>query len=47
MRRRIFFAGEDPVGKTIEIGDDPFVVVGVVRQNDSFQPNISDINEFL
>lgn len=40
------FAGEDPVGKTIEIGDDPFVVVGVVRQNDNYQPNISDINEF-
>ena len=40
------FAGEDPVGKTIEIGGEPFVVVGAVRLNDSYQPNIEDINEF-
>lgn len=40
------FSGEDPVGKTIEIGDDPFTVVGVVQQSDNYQPNISDINEF-
>lgn len=40
------FAGEDPLGKTIEIGDDPFTVVGIVQQGDSYQPNISDINEY-
>ena len=40
------FAGEDPLGKTIEIGDDPFTVVGIVQQSDNYQPNISDINEF-
>ena len=40
------FAGENPVGKTIEISDDPFTIVGVVRQGDSYQPNINSISEY-
>ena len=40
------FAGENPVGKTIEISDDPFTIVGVVRQEDSYQPNINSISEY-
>ena len=34
------FAGENPVGKTIEIGSEPFTVVGVVQQSDDYLPNI-------
>lgn len=40
------FSGEDPLGKTIEIGDDPFTVVGIVQQGDNYQPNISNLNEY-
>lgn len=40
------FPGENPVGKTIEIGQEPFTVVGVIRQNDDFMPNIEDISQF-
>lgn len=40
------FAGEEPVGKTIEIGSEPFTVVGVVQQNEDYLPNIDNISEF-
>ena len=40
------FAGEDPVGKTIEIGSEPFTVVGIVQLNDDYQPNINSIDEY-
>lgn len=40
------FPGEVPVGKTIEIGSEPFVVVGVVTQSDDFLPNIESIDQF-
>lgn len=40
------FSGENPVGKTIEIGSEPFVVVGVVHQNEDYLPNIEDISQY-
>lgn len=40
------FAGENPVGKTIEIGSEPFTIVGVVQQSDDYLPNIKTIDEF-
>lgn len=40
------FEGEDPIGKTIEIGSEPFTVVGVVRQREAYQPNIKSIDEY-
>lgn len=40
------FEGENPIGKTIEIGSEPFVVVGVVQMSDSYQPNIKTIDEY-
>lgn len=40
------FAGDNPVGKTIEIGQEPFTIVGVIKQNDNYQPNIESIDEF-
>ena len=40
------FPGEDPLGKTIEIGSEPFTVIGVVQQNDNYLPNISSIDQY-
>ena len=40
------FPGKEPVGKTIEIGEEPFIVVGVVHQRDDFLPNIESLDQF-
>lgn len=40
------FSGEDPVGKIIEIGSEPFTVIGVVQQNEAFLPNIDNISQY-
>ncbi len=40
------FSGEDPLGKSIEIGKEPFTVVGIVKQNDDALPKINTISEF-
>lgn len=40
------FPGEDPVGKIIEIGSEPFTVVGVVHQNENYQPNIENLQQY-
>lgn len=40
------FPGEDPVGKTIEINQEPFTVVGVICQGDDYQPSIESIDQF-
>lgn len=40
------FPGEDPVGKTIEISQEPYTVVGVARKKDDFQPNIESIEQY-
>lgn len=40
------FAGENPVGKTIEIDAEPFTVVGVVQQSDEYLPTIKSIDEY-
>lgn len=40
------FAGEDPVGKTIEIRSEPFVVVGIVEKTVKFEPVINSIEDY-
>lgn len=41
------FEGENPVGRTIEINLEPFVVVGVVDQSSQFEPVINDYNDYM
>ena len=40
------FAGEDPVGKTIEIKQEPYVVIGVVEKSKKFEPVINSIEDY-
>ena len=40
------FQGEDPIGKTIEIRQEPFVVVGVVEEAEEFEPVINSLEDY-
>lgn len=40
------FQGEDPMGKTIEIQQEPYVVIGIVTKAKEFQPVINSIEDY-
>ena len=40
------FAGEDPIGKVIELKGDTFTIVGVVKLSDEFAPVINSYEEY-
>lgn len=40
------FPGENPLGKTVEIGSEPFVVVGIVGQDEDYLPDIESLSQF-
>jgi len=40
------FPSEDPIGQTIEIMGEPFVVIGVATQSKQFTPVINSINDY-
>ncbi|MBO4235944.1 MAG: ABC transporter permease [Firmicutes bacterium] len=40
------FQGEDAVGKTVEIKGEPFVVIGVLAEKQSFEPTITSIEDY-
>ena len=43
---RAIFQDENPLGKVIEIINEPFTVVGVVKKSDSFQPVIQSMEDY-
>lgn len=40
------FLGENPVGKTVEIQSEPYVIIGVVTQSSEFQPVINTPEDY-
>lgn len=42
----ILFEGEEPIGKTLEIKGDAYVVVGIVDLDNDFRPNAENISEW-
>ena len=44
--KQSLFQDEDAVGKTIEIKREPFVVIGVVTEKESFEPTINTIEDY-
>ena len=40
------FQGEDPIGKTIEIKKEPFIIVGIVAKSQEFEPVINSVEDY-
>ncbi len=40
------FQGEDPLGKTIEIKKEPYIVIGIVTKTQKFEPVINSIEDY-
>lgn len=44
--RDTLFAGQNPVGKVLEIQGEPYTVVGITEQSDSFTPVIQSMEDY-
>ena len=41
-----FFEDESPIGKTIEIGKQPYTVIGVAAQANTYEPTITNLTQY-
>ena len=42
----ILFPDENPIGQTMEIGGEPYIVVGLYQQETEFQPDIKSLSDY-
>lgn len=40
------FPDEDPIGKTLDIQGEPFIIIGVVKESSEFEPVINSIDDY-
>ena len=40
------FAGANPIGKTLELSGEPFIIVGVIEQQGGFRPTIETLQDY-
>lgn len=40
------FSNKDPIGKTIEIKGEPFIVVGIIEESSTFEPTINSVEDY-
>ena len=40
------FPDTDPIGRTMEVRGEPFIVVGLIRKSDEFQPGIEALQDY-
>ena len=43
---KALFEGESPIGKTIEIGKQPYTVIGVAAQVNTYEPTITNLTQY-
>ncbi len=41
------FAGDDPLGKTVEIKSQPFTVIGIITESEKFEPTINSMEDYM
>lgn len=45
--QRGLFNGESPIGKQIDIGTEPFTIIGVVTKRSGFEPTINSVDDYF
>ena len=43
---KTLFAGDEPIGKIVELQNEAFTVIGVVDKSDDFEPTIESLNDY-
>ena len=40
------FPNDDPIGKTLDIKEEPFIIIGVIKESAEFTPEINSVEEY-